>query len=141
MKNRKNLLEEEPVWKKKRREELRQVRIHQIWLACLIIAAVAVVVLMSYRYILVNNAPAKAKNDGNPSHKGIARVMDKVTDQSSGKVKYTVVFSILGGQTRWDVDRKIFDSIQKGQKGVLSYDIDEITGRPTRIYGWEKIKQ
>lgn len=136
MKNRKNVLEEEPTWKKRRREMRKEALKSKMWMVIGAVVVAAVVVFMGY-VVVRSMRPRIPKQlaKGKPIH-AIARVTDKRVDRESGKTERWVSFRV----GRFTVDQKVdegkYDSLQKGQDVLMSYHLDPATRQP-RIKDWK----
>jgi hypothetical protein len=134
--NRKKIIEEEPVWKKRRREMRSQARKSRLWmlLAGVGIAAVAALIIFS----VVRGARGRAARKPEktkPSH-AIAHVQDKRIVQKDGKTQRVISFHIGPWLVDKAVNERDYSSLRKGEEVFLSYDTDPASGAPI-VRSWE----
>ena len=140
MRNSKKLIEEEPVWKRRRREGRIKARRTKMWIALGCVLAAAVLAFFVFSYARGLGATRKKAQKPSPHH-GIAQVVDKRVERLGSKTERVLIFHVGSGTARKVVDEATFDSMKKGQRVVLSYDANYLTGMPTKIYGWEPYKE
>lgn len=137
MKSRKNLLHEEPAWKKRRREIEKQARKSKLWVVLAIVVVVAVAAVMVTLLIRSSGVqPPKQVKKPKPVH-AIARVVDKRIEKENGESRRIITFRIEGFNSDKVVDEKTFDSVQKDDEVIISYhqnrlpsDIDILDWKP-----------
>jgi len=134
LKNRKNKATDEPIWKKRRREEERLARKSKLWIAVVVLLISGAFALMIYGVVKSLNT-SKTSTGKNEPKRAIAQVIDKVVEQNTGKIERFVVFRVDGIVLRKSVDQATFDSIEKGKSYLVTYEVDGI-GRPKEIRGW-----
>lgn len=137
MKNRKNMVNEEPLWKKRRKEEQLAARKSRLWIVLIVILMAVVLAFMIYA-LMRGLRPSKVKETAVSKHT-ISQIVDKVTVQQNGKTERYIVFRVIGKTMRKSVDQKTFDSLEKGKEVLLTYDEDYM-GCPKAILGWSPIK-
>jgi hypothetical protein len=137
LKNRKNIIDDEPLWKKRRREEAKEARKSKLWTVG--IAATIVVVLGFMVWVMVYRPWVSQKNEPRPKpQSGLATVVDKTIEQKDGKTVQHIVFKMGDDiEIQKEVDAKAFDSVNKGQEFLLTYEISSFSGAPTKILSWK----
>ncbi|MEN6371052.1 MAG: hypothetical protein ABFD64_03480 [Armatimonadota bacterium] len=138
MKNRKNIVNEEPLWKKRRRERQIEAQKSRRWVAVVVILIVAALVLMIYGMVR-GLRPSKVKKAAAAPKHTLSQIVDKEIIQQNGKIDRYVVFRVIGKKMRKSVDQKTFDSLEKGKEVLLTYDEDYM-GNPKEIRGWSQPK-
>ena len=133
-------LDEDPAWKKRRRELDRAMRRAKMWKILgwtLGVAALALYVGLSIRGALL---PVKKPNQVKQKpRQGIAKVVGKHTASANGREEYYVTFHVGRWTTDSKVDRAKYDSLKKGQEVLLRYDVSGIADA-VRVRDWEPVK-
>lgn len=140
MKNRKNNIESEPVWKKRRREERIQARKTKLWIVLGVAAAVIVMGFLVYAQVRAFIGSNKSEKKETTIYRGIARVKDKLVEEKDGKTTRKIIFHIGNWDVSKDVDEATYNKLKKGEEVMLSYETDYLTGRPKDIRGWEPLQ-
>lgn len=138
MRNRKNIATDEPIWKKRRREEEKQSRKSKLWIAVVVLLVSGALILMILGLVKGFNSSKTTAKKIEPK-RAIAQVVNKAVEQETGKIERFVVFRVDGIELRKSVDQTTFDSVEKGNLYMLTYEVDGI-GRPKEIRGWSTYK-
>ncbi|HOK54918.1 MAG TPA: hypothetical protein PLU88_00315 [Armatimonadota bacterium] len=142
MKTRKTpVIDSEPAWKKRRRENAVQSRKKKFWTIIGVAGAVVVVGFMIFMMVR-GGLSSGADNEKTEHHLGIARVIEKneIKDKSGKITGREIVFKVARGEARKRVNQETFDSLQMNDEVLLTFDVDKFSGLPSKAIKWEPIK-
>lgn len=137
-KNQKNIVHEEPAWKKRRKEYYRARRKSKLVTVLIIAGVVIVVAFLGYQ---VSSAwkRAGARSHAEKPVSTIASVVDKRIVHVNGKDDLIVIFRVSARDVEKKVSQKDYDALKKGEEVKVSY-----TGRPQfgtiKVLSWQTIK-
>lgn len=135
-KNRKNtVLENEPAWKKRRREGAHQEKKAKRWVVLALAGGVLVVALMLF--MMLRGGPDKIDKVKPRSVDGHAKVEKKTIEHDKeGKLHRYIDFSVGQSKVRWDAGEKDYDALKVGQEVLLEYDANMYTEAPVHVRSW-----
>lgn len=140
MKNRKEINESEPGWKKRRREEQIQARKTKLWIAIGVAAGILALGFLIFTTVRagIDSTPKKQVKK-NIVH-GIARVKDKKIEKVDNKTKRIIIFSVGSFTAKKEVSEATYNKMKKGDEVMLAYEANRYTGMPDYVQGWKPFK-
>lgn len=139
MKTQKKQIEEQPGWKKRRKDLQSEIRKAMFWK----IGGYAAIALVAAFFIWVNvhaslvTQKEKAKVE---TRHGLGVVEKLQIVQKNGKPEQIVQFKIGKVIVKRAVDAKTYDSMKTGQEYRLTYQVEAGNEYPTKIVDWSPVK-
>jgi len=131
------LLQEEPAWKKRRRELRSLERKAKLWKALWVflgLVAAAFVITFSARGLLPRHNRQRAKPlKGEPA---LARVVAKRVETKDGKTRRIVSFRFGRWRVPKVVDQAAYNSLEVGREFLITYTTDPDTAE-MNVVRWE----